>query len=243
MTHRIKSIVLAAAMSGFFSAQPALADTIRVDGFTGDYGTATVMFNGTNYHTGAAATVNEATYIGGFHTVNLTTDPGMTNSFQSWCVDIFRYFSFPATVSAVMSSAATVFGVTKAVDIGRLYTNERSLIEGVGSTAIDQSAFQLAVWEIVNEGASNPYNLSLGNFSATADSTGYGTAQSWLTQLNTAPSASAFDVNIWTNTSNMQDVAVFQPAVPEPQTYAMMLAGLGLLGFVSRRRMKQKTKA
>lgn len=29
-------------------------------------------------------------------------------------------------------------------------------------------------------------------------------------------------------------------AIPEPETYAMMLAGLGLLGFVSRRR-KQKT--
>jgi hypothetical protein len=26
------------------------------------------------------------------------------------------------------------------------------------------------------------------------------------------------------------------PAIPEPETYAMMLAGLGLLGFVARRR-------
>ena len=29
------------------------------------------------------------------------------------------------------------------------------------------------------------------------------------------------------------------PAIPEPETYAMMLAGLGLLGFVARRRRQQ----
>lgn len=30
----------------------------------------------------------------------------------------------------------------------------------------------------------------------------------------------------------------FIPAVPEPETYAMLLAGLGLMGFIARRRMK-----
>ena len=31
--------------------------------------------------------------------------------------------------------------------------------------------------------------------------------------------------------------------VPEPETYAMMLAGLGLLGFIARRRMRNGTTA
>ena len=34
---------------------------------------------------------------------------------------------------------------------------------------------------------------------------------------------------------NKQDVIVFT-AVPEPETYALMVAGLGLLGFAERRR-------
>jgi hypothetical protein len=33
--------------------------------------------------------------------------------------------------------------------------------------------------------------------------------------------------------------ASFTPSVPEPETYVMLLAGLGLLGFAARRR-KQK---
>jgi len=39
-----------------------------------------------------------------------------------------------------------------------------------------------------------------------------------------------------------QDLAVFAP-VPEPQTYAMMLAGLGLMGFVARRRKQEQDYA
>jgi hypothetical protein len=34
-------------------------------------------------------------------------------------------------------------------------------------------------------------------------------------------------------------MSVDVPAIPEPETYAMMLAGLGLLGFVARRRRQQ----
>ena len=32
---------------------------------------------------------------------------------------------------------------------------------------------------------------------------------------------------------------VVRAAVPEPETYALMLAGLGLVGFVARRRQRR----
>ena len=35
----------------------------------------------------------------------------------------------------------------------------------------------------------------------------------------------------------------FTAAVPEPQTYAMLLAGLGLMGFVARRRRQDLAAA
>ena len=44
----------------------------------------------------------------------------------------------------------------------------------------------------------------------------------------------------WTATSlSGHDYATLTLSVPEPETYAMMLAGLGLLGFVARRRQRQ----
>ncbi len=44
---------------------------------------------------------------------------------------------------------------------------------------------------------------------------------------------------IWTGASDGAEsffIVPNTPAIPEPETYAMMLAGLGLLGFVARRR-------
>lgn len=35
----------------------------------------------------------------------------------------------------------------------------------------------------------------------------------------------------------------FAPAVPEPETYALMLSGLGLIGFIGRRRLSQQASA
>jgi hypothetical protein len=221
-------------------SQLAAADTIQLSGFWAGSGSATITFSGTNYHDGSFASFTASGGAGGFRTYNLTTDPARQNSFQSWCVDIFHSFSFPALGTAVSNGASVVFGAAKAADLGRLFTNFHSAIDSTASTGTNQAAFQLAIWEIVNETAGS-YSLGSGDFRATG--TGASVAASWLNQLNTNASlSSAFNVDIWSmlqgaSGTGPQDVAVFTP-IPEPQTYAMLLAGLGLMGFVARRRSR-----
>jgi len=45
------------------------------------------------------------------------------------------------------------------------------------------------------------------------------------------------NVTTWNGTYTAIDDLAFTQAVPEPETYALMLAGLGLVGFAARRRM------
>ena len=50
-----------------------------------------------------------------------------------------------------------------------------------------------------------------------------------------------YDLSHWSKTGgkvNLVDGSLTVTAVPEPGTYAMLLAGLGLMGFVARRRSK-----
>jgi probable HAF family extracellular repeat protein len=57
-----------------------------------------------------------------------------------------------------------------------------------------------------------------------------------MTDLNTLvslPGGAAYATGI----NNDGQVAVNLSPIPEPETYAMLLAGLGLLGFIARRRM------
>ncbi|HQR02921.1 MAG TPA: PEP-CTERM sorting domain-containing protein [Rhodocyclaceae bacterium] len=240
-----------------FGMQSASADTIAIQGFWGGAGNvSSLKFSGVDYHDGNTYSFTENGGSGGFKVANLTTGGP---SFQGWCVDIFHNFNFgnPGSTSDTQQTASQIFsllGATRAAkiqtDLVRLYTAEHSLIDGTNSTANNSAAFQLAIWEIVNENSST-YDLSTGGLQAGSSSTGYATAQSWLTSLNTTPSfgaGSQYKVSFWNvNDGNglnggtapptwgAQDLAVFAP-VPEPETYAMLMAGLGLIGVIARRR-------
>ncbi len=59
---------------------------------------------------------------------------------------------------------------------------------------------------------------------------------------NLIPSDPEGDTGIYTNGDdvNLPTLVINTAAVPEPETYAMMLAGLGLMGFVARRRKENQ---
>lgn len=231
------SIALIAA-TGLSAVQPAAADVIEINNWWAGAGAVTIDFTGTNWHDGSTVTgLHEYAGAGGFKTYNLSTDPNQQNAFQSFCVDIFSSFSFAVSSNDTLQPA-TIISSQAATDLAQLYSNHHEQVDSTGSSAANEAAFQLAVWEIVNEG-SGSYDLSNGDFRAAG--TGGTLAQTWLSELTGSYSESGYTANIWTVDSmisgrgHAQDVVVFT-AVPEPETYAMILVGLGLLGFSARRK-------
>ena len=187
--------------------------------------------------------MHEVGGAGGFKTYDLTTDPNKQNAFQSFCVNIFNSFNFAVDSNDTLQPA-TIISSAAATDLGQLYTNHHAAIDSTSSSAENEAAFQLAVWEIVNEQGEGSYGLTDGTFKASG--TGGNLAQTWLSELEGTPPTSAYTASIWTVQSMItaghgyaQDVVTFSPIqtpVPEPETYAMMLVGLGLLGLSARRK-------
>jgi hypothetical protein len=236
MTNKLRGLTAAAlAATALFAAQPAAADTITLSGWwAGHSGNAA---NDRITYSDGTTSINEFVNAGGFTTTNSTTG----NTFQSFCVDIFHSFGFSATSNSSVHPTSIVTAAA-AEDLGRLYSNHGDLVASTSSTAANEAAFQLAVWEIVNEGGDGSYGLSDGKFQATGADAAL--AQTWLTELVGISAPSNFKATVWSVDSVVrvakagdypQDIVVFAP-VPEPQTYAMMLVGLGLLGFSARRK-------
>ena len=83
-----------------------------------------------------------------------------------------------------------------------------------------------------------PPNGNPGPLAFTITDTGGISLSSFIGGLNPGVAGNwLFSADIWANgfTGNVA-VGSSTPPIPEPETYAMMLAGLGLLGFVARRR-------
>src|SRR3982074_2318073 len=101
MRCRVKSkwVLSAITVAGLIGCQPALADRIQISTYWSGAGTDEIVFNGTNYHDGSAASFNMIAGAGGFRAYNVTSDPERNLSFQAWCVDIFHHFFFGITTN------------------------------------------------------------------------------------------------------------------------------------------------
>ncbi|MDQ6685063.1 MAG: PEP-CTERM sorting domain-containing protein [Pseudomonadota bacterium] len=165
---------------------------------------------------------------GGFAT---TLDGGP--SFESYCVDLYQTISFNTPYTDYLAPVGFHHFTNRNAyaDLGRLYG-----IAGLVNTALQEAAFQIAVWEIAYEDTGTPYSLSSGSATfagGTADSSGALTlAASWLSNLGNGsyPSIGVLD------SPGQQDV-IFAP-IPEPSTYLLMALGLMGLGFVAQRRSR-----
>jgi len=159
--------------------------------------------------------------------------------FAAYCVELTQTFNPFPTGNLLYDKvdAASYFSASVYNKIGRLYS-QNIVFDSAEKTA----AFQIALWEIVYE--TTP-SLAVGDASragtadffsrpgGTATAATFSLAQSYLNALATTTfDQSRVGLVVYKN-ANSQDLIV---AVPEPETYALMLAGLGGIGLVAARR-------
>jgi hypothetical protein len=156
-------------------------------------------------------------------------------SFLTYCVDIFHTLHVPATFDFAPVSTL-IPDATKQNRLLTLIGNADALIAAAPNKSQVAAAVQLATWEIVNENTAS-YGFATGTFrSSGGNSDGARLlAQSYLDDI----------VNgVWGTPANGSLKLLYSAnsqsqiltAVPEPATWAMMIAGFGMVGGIARRR-------
>lgn len=193
---------------------------------------------GLNFNVTGRGTVGAGGFNASFD-ANFAAAPAPT-SFVAYCVDLVQSFSFnnPFTVTATSPASMSAIGSVRTSVLDRLYTQYFAAAD----TRAESAAFQLAVWEVLQEAPTTAFGanaLGSGSFMATAatngttlDSDAITMANSWLNTLTGI--SGGYTLTVLASATH-QDQMMATP-VPEPETYMMLLAGLGMMGFVARRR-------
>jgi hypothetical protein len=229
----------------FLAAAPrASADTITLT-FTGTSGASNVSYS----LTGSS---NTSATPGPYFWTASPLPAGMTNPISTFCIELTQ--NIPGggnvyTVNTDLSASPTIGTTAKANAIEALFGDK-------GSTS--NSAFQLALWELIYDGTSDIANPTNSNFFATGNFKSWDpSAAAAQTLLHTAlNNVDAGITNFDTNYAGYELVALsspysqdqlflekvqpkFPPGVPAPP--AVVLAGIGLLAMGGRSRWYRRT--
>jgi hypothetical protein len=188
-------------------------------------------------YAGQPGTVTESGWAGVYNFVNSTGD--LTGSLDAFCIDVNQGISQGETVTFEVQpleaapTPGTAMGDGKADLIRELWGRDFALI---GENNRRAAAFQIAVWEIINE-TSGTLNLSNGYFGATAsDSATITLANSWLSELDgTGPMA---NILVALTSDNRQDYVV--QGAPAPTGFVLGAIGALPLAFVAARRRRNQ---
>jgi hypothetical protein len=229
-----KFLASAATLAALALPQVALGQTGSLS--MSGYAYPTALNFGVTGHSNVGAGGFNASYDANF------AAPPAPTSFVAYCVDLAQTFSFgsPFSVTATNPASMSAIGGVRASALDRLYTQHFAAAD----TRTESAAFQLSVWEILQEAPTTVFGinaLGAGSFRATAatsgttlDSDAITMANSWLSTLSGA--SGAYTLTVLASPTR-QDQMMATP-IPEPETYMMLLAGLGLMGFVARRRQR-----
>ncbi len=217
----LKNIARGIAALGIAAAiaAPASAATVNISGYT----------NGGP----SSVSVASPAYSGGAGQFSGTLDG---NAFTTFCAELTQSFNFNTNYTYSIVSGTTAWTNPVYLGLSRLVT-WLAANPTFNNSADKSAAMQSAVWEVIYE-TSGTYNLAAGTFVATS---GTGSTQTAISNLN----AQWGNINTTLPTlfadklvnANHQDFLLTTP-VPEPEAFAMMLAGLGLVGAIARRRSR-----
>jgi len=168
----------------------------------------------------------------------LTTSTGKT--FAAYCIDAGTLLASPPGNYAETVMTGQVYDA-----ISRLFTVAG--FEGDGfkfddvNTKVKASALQLAIWETYYEGgdlslsAANAFTT--GNMTATFFNSAKSQAQTYLTAAGLlTPGEYTPAALVFSALPNASRSQLLVTSIPEPSTYALMAACLGVMGLVSRRK-------
>jgi PEP-CTERM motif/Thioester domain len=226
----MKSIVFASLLTvGALASQAAMAaDTVTIKWAGVDTAGTRLSTMDYSVSTTAAATSNYATTALNYSYV------GSGESFIAYCIEP-NEGNGRALRDRVYSVES--FSGAQAQQLQGLFSTSYATL----TTYNEKAAFQLAVWELVRE-TSGTLSVGAGSFhvlgddaTAVAVST---LANSFLAQALSYNGSAQYSLTKLTN-NGLQDlvVATAVTAVPEPETYALFLAGLGAIGMLARRRL------
>lgn len=228
---------------------------------------SSVAFAAGNVATGSEiklSTTPNGTLAGVFQG-SVISGPGALGSFLTFCLEKKEYFDpryslfVGGVTNATQNSALGTSGTYYAADAianpeGGLHTATSDPISKAtewiftqfyanqsayaGTNALADST-QRAIWYLEGE---------LNGVADMASYTGDSVAQGFVAAATAAVSGGWYDVddrvrvlNLYKDanyTQHSQDQLYMTTPVPEPETYAMMLAGLGLIGFLAKRRRR-----